>query len=151
MNGKRTQAEIYNEISDIINDLKSAPARGLRIQADPYMWQYNPESKIFKAEYPGILVAVGNRTKAVAVFGDTLNQVIRVIDGLDEELNHVKYATLSVEEFARDNKLSVDAVAEALRHLRYIDDVYTTVGTFRIWPEDEDEIHYVIEKLRGKK
>ena len=151
MNGKRTQAEIYNELSDIINDVKGAHTRGLRIQADPYMWQYNPELQIFKAEYPGLLVTVANRTKAVAVFGDTLNQVIRVIDGLDEELNHVKYATLSAEEFARENKLSVDAVAEALRHLGYIDDVYTTVGAFRVWPEDEDEIHYVIEKLMGKK
>jgi hypothetical protein len=149
MNGKRTQAEIYNELSDVINDAKSAPARGLRIQADPYMWQYNPESQIFRAEYPGLLVAVYNRT--VAVFGNTLNQVIRVIDGLDDELNHVKYATLSVEEFARENKLSVDAVAEALRHLGYIDDIYTTVDTFRVWPEDDDEIHYVIEKLMGKK
>ena len=151
MDGKRTQAEIYNELSDIINYVKSSPVRGLRIQADPYMWQYNPELQIFRAEYPGLLVAVGYRMKSVAVFGDTLNQVIRFIDGLDEELNHVKYATLSVEEFARENNLSVDAVAEALRHLRYIDDVYTTVGTFRVWPEDEDEIHYVIEKLMGKK
>lgn len=151
MDGKRTQAEIYNELSDIIEDVKSAPKRGLRIQADPYMWQYNPELQIFRAEYPGLLVTVANRTKTVAVFGDTLNQAIRVIEGLDEELDHVKYATLSVEEFARENKLSVDAVAEALRHLRYIDDVYTTVDTFRVWPEDEDEIHNVIEKLKGKK
>lgn len=151
MDGKRTQAEIYNELSDIIKDAKSAPTRGLRIQADPYMWQYNPESQIFKAKYPGLLVAVDNQTGAVAVFGDTLNPVIRVIDGLDEELNHVKYATLSVEEFARENKLSVGAVAEALRHLGYIDDGYTTVETFRVWPEDEDEIHYAIEKLKGKK
>lgn len=151
MNVRRTQAEIYNELSDIINDAQSAPKRGLRIQADPYMWQYNPASKIFKARYPGLSVAVDYQTKSVAVFGDTLNSVIRVIDGLDEELKHVKYATLSVQEFARENKLSVDAVAEALRHLGYVDDVYTNVGTFRIWPEDEDEIHYVIEKLMGKK
>lgn len=151
MNGKRTQAEIYNELSDVINDAKRVPARGLRIQADPYMWQYNPESQVFKAKYPGILVAVDHLTKDTVVFGDTLNTVSRVIDGLNDELNHVKYATLSVEEFARENKLSVDAVAEALRHLRYIDDVYTTVDTFRVWPEDEDKIHCVIEKLRGKK
>lgn len=151
MDGKRTQEEIYNEISAIINNAKGSPARGLRIQADPYMWQYNTESHIFKASYPGLLVTFDNQTKALAVFGDNLNPVIRVIDGLDDELNHVKYATLSVEEFARENKLSVGVVAEALRHLRYIDDGYTTVDTFRVWPEDEDEIHYAIEKLTGKK
>ena len=143
---KRTQEEIYNELSDIINDVKGASKRGLRIQADPYMWQYNPELQIFNAKYPGLILTVDNQTKSVAVFGDTFNPLIRVIDGFDEEIKHVEYATLSVQEFARNNKLSDDVVAEALRDLGYVDDVYTNVDTFRIWPEDEDDILNIIEK-----
>nr|DAK71687.1 MAG TPA: hypothetical protein [Caudoviricetes sp.] len=141
---------VYNTLANIIDNARQG-SRGYRTQLDPKIWQYYPKERYVPAVFVGwvvdctIHVLEGSDIVQLDI-GELTSYPEYRIPGLAAELTRVKYATLSINEFASEYRVMHQKVIDAIKTYFDFESSLEVPAGFRIWPDEVDDIFDLIKK-----